>query len=194
RYWQVENEPLDPSGPAHRSIRPEFLASEIATTRAADGSRHPIVLNMFAHLYPLAAVLPWSRGDEQRAATLLELGDILGLDVYPSVSLRLLGFNLYFDFTGWDWTAAVQRLADQAHGRGKPAWIVEAQAEPWEPSAIVATRPGPTRSLGPDQAERILARLRDGGFDTVLAWGVEHWYMRRETHHDASWWDAGQLF
>ena len=42
----------------HRSIRPEFLASEIATARAADGNRHPIMLNMFAHLYPLASVLP----------------------------------------------------------------------------------------------------------------------------------------
>ena len=29
---------------------------------------------------------------------------------------------------------------------------------------------------------------------SFLLWGVEHWYMRRETQNDASWWDAGQLF
>ncbi len=190
-YWQVENEPLDRAGPHHWFIRPEFLEAEIATVRARDAHQHPVVLNMFVHLYPFASVLPWSRGDDDRADTLLQLGDILGLDVYPSVSLRLLGLDLYFDFTGWNWTSAVSRQAERAQRLGKEAWIMEAQAEPWEPSNVVATNPGPSRSLGPGEAESIFEKLRGSGFDTILLWGVEHWYMRKEVLNDASWWDAG---
>jgi hypothetical protein len=192
RYWQVENEPLDPAGPRNWFIRPAFLAQEIATVRAADPSGRPIVLNMFVHVYPFASLLPWSRGDERRAETLLGLGDVLGLDVYPSVSLRAFGLNLYFNFMGWNWAAAARAHAERAHARGKQAWIMEAQAEPWEPAQVVAAGPQPARSLNAAEAERIFERLRGSGFDTILVWGVEHWYMRKEVQQDSSWWDAGR--
>jgi hypothetical protein len=191
RYWQVENEPLDPSGPRGWFIHPEFLAQEVAAVRAADPSGRPIVLTMFVHVYPLASVLPWSRGDDRRAEALLDLGDVLGLDVYPSVSLHALGRDLYFNFLGWNWTAAARGGATRAHARGKHAWIMEAQAEPWEPARVVASGPGPARSLNPSQAERIFQRLRASGFDTILVWGVEHWYMRKAVQQDSTWWDTG---
>jgi hypothetical protein len=34
-----------------------------------------------------------------------------------------------------------------------------------------------------------VGQLHDLGFDTILLWGVEHWYMRRERHNDTIWWD-----
>ena len=39
-----------------------------------------------------------------------------------------------------------------------------------------------------------MTQLRDVGFDTILLWGVEHWYMRREVHQDALWWDQMLVF
>ena len=46
------------------------------------------------------------------------------------------------------------------------------------PFGVLADRATRTRILG----------------GTILLWGVEHWYMRRERHQDEVWWDQMLLF
>jgi hypothetical protein len=194
-YWQVENEPLDPSGPRGWHIGEGFLAREVELVRSLDPHNRPIVVNMFLDSPPLLAGLPpWREHNERRARAILEVADVLGLDLYPSRSFRVLGMNLYLDWSSWTWERPALELRKLAHAVGKDAWVIEAQAEPWEPARLVYTDARESRSVGPDTAAATFERLRTAGFGTILLWGVEHWQMRRQRHDDATWWDAMQPF
>ena len=81
-YWQVENEPLDPAGPRGWQIGPGFLAQEVELVRELD--RRPVIVTMFVEVNPML-LAPWRQQEvRSRAAMLLNLGDVLGLDLYPS--------------------------------------------------------------------------------------------------------------
>lgn len=196
RYWQIENEALEPAGPQRWTIGADYLAEAREVIRRLDTSRRPVVANLFAGVHPLASpALPWGRAGLEQAETLLGIADVLGLDVYPSIGVRVFGRDLYLNWSRWPWERALAPYLELAALRSKRAWVIEAQAEPWEPGQLVARQPGQARSLGPSGVENIFARLRGAGFDTVLLWGVEHWYMRRQEHADQSWWDlALRLF
>ena|SRR5687768_13680346 len=81
-------------------------------------------------------------------------------------------------------------IHQHAVDQGKDAWIMEAQAEPWEPSRLVYLDDGQSRSVRPGTAADTFGRLSTGGFGTILLWGAEHWYMRQERHDDRSWLDT----
>ncbi|MBI4491479.1 MAG: beta-galactosidase [Chloroflexi bacterium] len=184
--WQVENEPLDPSGPKQWRLGGDFLEREISAVRRLDWYNRPIVVNLFVAVDPLSFLLPL----DDRAETILRSADILGLDAYPIVGKRFLGVDFYLNWNGWAWERTLQRYAQLAAERGKTAWIVEAQAEPWEPGRVVNTARTPSPSLGPAGAAAIAARLRAVGFSPILLWGVEHWYMRKLVHGDSRWWQT----
>jgi len=185
-YWQVENEPPERAGPRRWRIGPDFLASEIALVRRLDG-RRPIVVNVFVRTDPLALLPPWRQRARARAARILGLADILGLDVYPALGARALGQDVSLHWRWWQWEVLLRDLQGVAAARGAPVWIVEAQAEPWEPGRVVYTDAAASRSVTPRTALATFQRLQDVGFGTVLLWGVEHWYARRALHGDATW-------
>lgn len=183
--WQVENEPLDPAGPHAWRIGEDFLRREVAALRALD--ERPIVVNMFVDA-PVAALLPWDAVARARARAILQVADVLGLDVYPSRGVRVLGHDLYLQFPLWSWRRPLVELQELAEQAGKPTWIIEAQAEPWEPARIVYTDRPRSRSVQPTGAAALYERLRREGFGTILLWGVEYWQMRRLRHEDDAWW------
>jgi hypothetical protein len=191
-YWQVENEPLDPAGPYGWQIDPDFLAQEVALVREIDA--RPIIVTMFVEVSPLL-LAPW-RQDEvrSRAAVLLGLGDVLGLDLYPNRSYRAHGNDWYLSWPAWMWKPTVAELQQLSQRMGRRAWIMEAQAEPWEPERLVYTDAPLSRSVRPNVAAAAVRQLEGLGFDTILLWGVEHWYMRRERHNDMIWWNQMLLF
>jgi hypothetical protein len=190
--WQVENEPLDASGPHYWWIGQEFLAEEVRLVRQLD--RRPIVVTMFLGVNPLMLVPRQRLTLEARAQALLGLGDVLGLDLYPSRAFHSFGRDWYFRWPTWIWDSTAATLRQLALDRGKHVWVMEAQAEPWEPTRIVYTDRSPSRSMQPPLAIAAIKRLEAIGFDTILLWGVEHWYMRRERLGDAGWWDAMSTF
>ena len=191
-YWQVENEPFDPSGEHRWRISEELLKEEIALLRRLDRRQRPIIATMWVKTHPLARL---DVGQRLRARRLLSLVDVLGLDVYPSVGQRVMGKNVYVDWSHWYWEAAAARLRRLAERLGKQAWVMEAQAEPWEPGHLVHVDPKPSRSMRPETAVQICERLRRAGFRDILLWGVEHWWMRVVRHRDSTWWDAmGRLY
>ncbi|MCC7106073.1 MAG: beta-galactosidase [Chloroflexi bacterium] len=187
-YWQVENEPLDETGPRRWRISADFLAEEVALVRRLDDRQRPIVVNMFVDSHPLVQLPPWRQSAQDRAEAILKLADFLGLDVYPSRGVRVLGHDVYLNWSRSAWQQSVIDLQAVARSDGKDAWIIEAQTEPWEPSHLVYVDPPASRGVVPNTAVSIFSRLRAAGFPTILFWGVEHWYMRRERFQDDQWW------
>jgi hypothetical protein len=189
--WQVENEPVNRSGPRWWWIGADLVRDEVATARKVDPGR-PIVLNAFAAFNARVDVAASRFGllrllgrdahrPEFEVAGLLQPGDVLGLDVYRRIGYRLLGGRRFTTSRGWRDNAA--RWHAWATSRGLRAWIVEAQAEPWEPDLGPGDAP---RSCTPGDVLETVGGLRDAGYDTILLWGVEHW-LARDAAGDGSW-------
>jgi hypothetical protein len=175
--WQVENEPLNVSGPHRRWIAPHILSQELAAVREADPGR-PVVLTAFAHFNRMLDMLSTPRG--QGAGRLLQLlspGEVLGLDVYLRIGRRQFGFNRVARADS-GWAVEAERWRRQAEASHREAWVTEAQAEPW----------GPAR-FDPNDLGILLEGLRGAGYQTVLLWGAEHW-LARSAAGDESWLEA----
>lgn len=187
--WQVENEPLDPAGPNHWVIDPEFLEREIALVRELDAHRRPIIVTMFVSGNPRLLLNP----RDPRVENILRHADVLGLDFYPRVGVKLFGRELYLSWSNWLWQFALDRYAGAAEARGKTAWVMEAQAEPWEPESLIPAPRDVSPGLQARGAAAIATRLHAAGFDPILLWGVEYWYARKLLHNDDSWDTAWSL-
>ncbi|MDP8921737.1 MAG: beta-galactosidase, partial [Chloroflexota bacterium] len=190
RYWQVENEPLAPVGPHDWRIGVEFLRREVALVRELDPLDRPIVINTYVRTHPFADLPPWKEDVAAKARAIVDLADIMGLDVYVARGFAVAGLDVYLDWSWWRWERDVLALRQLARDAGKPTWITEAQAEPWEPGLVVYTRPPPAASLTPSTAAYTATRLQAIGAETILLWGVEHWYMRLARYEDPRWWSA----
>jgi hypothetical protein len=193
KYWQVENEPLDPSGPMQWRIDSGFLAEEVGLVRSLDSSR-PIVASMFVDTSPAGWLPPWRDQVQDRARQLLGIADVLGLDVYPVRPIVTPQFQLALKWPVWVWERRVRGLQQFAEARGKPIWISEAQAEPWVPARLAYTGSSPSRNAAPGLTASTVDRLQADGFHTILLWGVEYWYMRFERYKDTGWWSGMQPF
>lgn len=196
-WWQVENEPLDRSGPGHRWLEVSLLAAEMDLIRSLDG--RPIALNAFGHLGPIADSIASNRWIDVGALldrgsrvardllALLRPGDVVGLDLYHRVGILLLG-RPHIVVAARNWLRVASRLRDQARGRGVETWVMEAQAEPWEPSAATTYNP---ISLSPAAMAATVREIVATGFDRVLLWGVEYW-LGAEHHGNDAWLRAGE--
>jgi hypothetical protein len=190
--WQVENEPLDAAGPHAWRIDAAFLAEEVALVRSLDAARQrPIVVNTFVDtqpgvLLPAARSALWSRAREALATA-----DVLGLDVYPSRTMRVFGSEVTVRWPAWIWSGLLAQLHELASAQGKDAWIVEVQAEPWTSAGGRLPPPAwPGAVVAPSSFERVIGRLEAAGYRTILLWGVEHWEAERSHDQDSSWWIA----
>lgn len=183
--WQVENEPLNRSGPKRWWIGPDFVAQEIAEVRRLDPTR-PLLLNGFAHFNLILDILSNPIGlGIGRLVSLIGPGDVLGLDVYVRIGFRLLGLEGVASATS-GWADQAARWRARAEAEGRQAWITEAQAEPWEATPATNLRP---RSFSPSDLTLIADRLRLGGFHTILLWGSEYW-LARAAAGDPRWVEA----
>jgi hypothetical protein len=189
--WQIENEPVNRSGPRGWWIGVDLVRAEIEAARKVDPDR-PIVLNAFAafnarvdvaasRFGPLRLLGRDAYRPEFEVASLLQPGDVLGLDVYRRIGYRLLGLRLFTTSRGWRENAA--HWHGRAVGAGRRAWIIEAQSEPWEPDPPAGQ---PHRSCTPEDMVETVEALRAVGYETILLWGVEHW-LAREAAGDESW-------
>jgi GH35 family endo-1,4-beta-xylanase len=162
KVWQVENEPLDPSGPKNCKISPELLMEEVETIRKVDNSR-------------LFLVTVWgndltTRGYYKAAA---QIGDIVGIDIY-------------FRYNGP--SDKDEKIKEVIKNMGKPVWITELQAEPWEPGEIVTKKKNP-RSCLPKHIIQNYKRVKDFGAEAIFFWGFE-WWLFRKVNGDDRWWRA----
>jgi len=189
RYWQVENEPLDRTGPGFWWMAPAFLKQEVKAVRSLDTQHRPVIITTVT--YP-NSLLRWFMYLFMRHNTVDEAfgaGDILGVNVYPVVGHRWFFKKSYY------WTTPKERreyLASilQRPTRGnKPVWVTEVQAEPWEPDQLVYTQWEQPPTGDPAIVDESLQELHDVGITTALLWGAEYWQFRKTRYDDSRWWD-----
>ena len=193
--WQIENEPFNRAGPKRLWIDAEFLRDEITSVRQLDGHHRPLIVNAFSHFNLVVDqasarqgldVRQWlgfeADSAERDGLSVLNRGDVLGLDVYTAIGYRFLGQD-HMSHADGDWPDRLARVRDLVRRQGKQAWITEAQAEPWESAANSYADP---KSTSPQAIRSIFANLKDAGFGTVLFWGSEYWLWRADLG-DSRW-------
>jgi len=190
--WQVENEPFNLSGRHRWWIEPSLVSREIAAVRELDSRQ--LVVNTFAHfdflndwlsrphrnLLDLVGPVP-----EQTALAVIGAGDVLGLDIYKHIGFQLFGVELVRTASA-DLAASAGRWLQAATQAGKEAWIIECQAEPWEPTMATYGTP---KTLDPPEVEEMYTQLRAAGYTTILLWGCEYW-LWRAGGQDTRWLDT----
>lgn len=161
-HWQVENEPLDPSGPENLSIDIEFLKKEIHAVKDIDP--RPVIVSLWGNDMK-------KRGTFAKAQV---LGDVVGLDLYYRQFVRRLFNKSYYrgpDLTDDDLRALLNKSK-------KPVWITELQAEPWEgnTAGYLGERPA---SMSPLLLRDNVERVSKLPAREVLLWGLEYWLLRQ---------------
>ena len=198
--WQIENEPFNQSGPNAWSIPRSVVRAEAEAVRSLDPKR-PLVVTSFAHFDDdldrsssrhqsgwkrrLGLALP----AEREALSVLHRGDILGLDVYPSIGWLEAGGRERVAHAAPDQLAAVARWQRIAREQGKRFWVTEAQAEPWEARRQTHADPLSTQ---PEAIAELVDRLSGMDVETILLWGSEYWLWRAD-NGDPRWLDAVSL-
>lgn len=161
-HYQVENEPLDPSGPDNLSIAESFLKQEIELVRKLD--KRPIVLTLWGNTLQ-------SRGFFKKAE---ELADIIGLDLYYKQFItQVFGKNFYKGPNQSD--SALEKLINSST---KPVWITELQAEPWEKDEAGYLSKNP-ESMNSKQLQKNIERAQKLPVHEILLWGFEYWLWQK---------------
>jgi hypothetical protein len=198
--WQIENEPFNRSGPQALWIPRRVVRAEAEAVRSLDRKR-PQLVTSFAHFDEgmdrsssrhqskwkrrLRLALP----AEREALSILHRGDILGLDVYPSIGWLDADGRNQVARAAPDQFAAVARWQRIAREQGKHLWVTEAQAEPWEARRQTLGNP---LSIQPEAIGELVNRLIGIGVETILLWGSEYWLWRAD-NGDPRWIDAVSL-
>lgn len=171
KYWQVENEPLDPSGPDKLSIMQEFLEKEIEAIKEIDKERK-IVVNVWAN------EMRWRKTFDK----VKNLADVIGFDLYYKIPV------ISKIYTGP--LSSDKYFKDIISKSEKPVWITELQAEPWEKSEEIF-RSQNTPSMSPEILRKNFARAAVLKPEAILFWGYEYWYWRK-TQGDERYWRTVQ--
>jgi hypothetical protein len=189
RYWQVENEPLDRAGARYWWISKRFLAREIELVKQLDDRKRPVIINVATYPNRFLRSLASLFAPYDAIRTAIPLCDILGLNVYPVVGPQFWWKKFYF------WTQREER-ADYFSGilkrvkrQGKKAWIIEFQAEPWEPGVLAHSEKERPPTGWPEMSRAHLSEFQAMDFETILLWGAEYWVFRKQRHEDPGWWD-----
>ena len=188
-YWQVENEPLDRTGPGYWWIGPAFLKQEVGLVRRLDARGRPIVITTVTYPNPLLRQFMYLFMRHDTIDEALELGDILGVNVYPVVGHRWFLKTSYYWTTPEERTAYLSSILKRPKRGKKPVWVTELQAEPWEPDQLVYTGSEQPPTGNPAIVQQNVQELRALEIDTILLWGAEYWQFRKARYKDSRWWD-----
>jgi hypothetical protein len=174
KVWQIENEPLNPSGPSWMRIDSKFLKKEVELVRKIDSDRR-VMISLWGNEIGMRWHLP-------KAAT---LADIVGLNFYLKHEFSIKG--KFIKYVGpMHSKKTVKNKIDQIRKKGKKIWITELQAEPWEPGEIVTKKKNPPSFL-PKHFRANLNYAKGIEPDVALLWGFEYWYWKK-LHGDLRYW------
>jgi Beta-galactosidase len=164
KYYQVENEPLDPSGPNNLSIPLSLLEDEIILVKSIDSKE--TIVNFWGN-------------------------DFIKRNLYPKVTdkVEIIGIDLYYNtpFLGHFYIGPKDKdskLAGIFNKLNKDLWITELQAEPWE-------RNGDNKytskalSINSSILKRNIKNALTIHPKVILLWGYEYW-LWMSAHGDNS--------
>ncbi len=170
--WQVENEPFLPFGECP-IFSANFLDEEIAAVKKI--SNKPIIITDSGE-FGL-----WFRAAKR--------GDIFGSTLYRYVWNRIFGYITYP--LPPSFFRLKQGLLKLFVGQ-KPIIVVELQAEPWTPRALVdIPLDEQFTHFNPERFRAVLQYIKGTGFDTFYFWGVEWWYWLK-TKGNSEMWDMAK--
>lgn len=155
-HWQVENEPLDESGPQNQVVPYPLLAEEVMQVRTHDA--RPIILTAWGNDYAQRDFL----------SSLASIGDVIGIDLYSRQHFRSE------DSHGYRGPQISYKEMRRSLSSFSPYWITELQAEPWEGSKA-AYRSKETPSSTPKLLRQTLQEAQQLEAQEILLWGFEYW-------------------
>lgn len=180
QVWQIENEPLDPSGDKWWRISKQFLKEEVALARKLDPKRQ-ILINLWGNELSKRKIYK----------KVLELADIVGFDLYLRHPIPFLKrFNRYIG--PLDSTKKIKDISNDIKQAGKQFWITELQSEPWEPGEIITNRINPPSFL-PKHLKQNYDYVKEFNPEAVLFWGFEWWYQKKIQGDTRYWKEAKKV-
>lgn len=162
-HWQLENEPLDPSGPLDMAIPEVFLRKEVVMLKNADS--RPVIVTLWGNDLKKRKLFP----------IVEKFADLVGIDLY------------YRQYQGERFGRSVYRGPDHADSylshliasTKKPVWITELQAEPWEKNNETYLTDSP-KSMSPLILAEHIKRAHVLPVKEILLWGFEYWVYRAQ--------------
>lgn len=164
-HWQVENEPLDPSGPEEESgpedstIPFNFLKKEVELVRKLDS--RPILLTLWGNDLESRQLFP----------DVSSISDLVGLDIYYKQPIKN-GSGYEGPRTNDNYLREIVRTSP------KEVIISELQAEPWEKEGSGYLSKNP-ESISPKLLESNLKKALSLGVKEIILWGFEYWCYRK---------------
>jgi len=169
KYWQLENEPLDPSGPNQEIIPLDFLKKEAKLIKNID--QRPIIITLWGNEIIKRDLL----------SKLTKITNYIGLDLY------------YKQFIGEIFAKSIYLRPLQSHKELKKYldkfpnlnfWITELQAEPWEKNAEAYFSDHP-KSISPQQLLKNFKQASLLGMDKIIFWGFEYCLWKKINGDDS---------
>jgi hypothetical protein len=149
KYLQIENEPLDKSGPRKLIVPVDILEKEILLARSL--SYLPILLTLWGNRSLTDA----------RIYRLGSLADIIGLDLYYQIPDGKGGY--------WGSADSTNKIGEIINSLSQPVWISELQTNPWKFSINKSWQEIYTKNI--TEANKLPV-------ETILFWGSEYWYSQ----------------
>lgn len=159
--WQIENEPLDPSGPDNRTIPIGLLTSEVFLVKRLDN--RPILLTIWGNDLKSRQLLPF----------ISPIAGCIGVDIYYRQYTRTLFGKNYYSGP----RTSHNYLKHIIHSSNKDIFITELQAEPWEENEKGYVSKNP-QSISPELLSENIKRAIDLGVSEIILWGFEYWYYQ----------------
>lgn len=161
--WQIENEPLDPSGPHNLTIPLEVIEKEYKIFKKIDPSRK-ILINIWGN----------DKRRDNNIKKVIKMTDIIGLDVYyKQFFKKYAGISLYLSPRG-----SLSSSSESIHKYNKPLWITELQAEPWEKNSKYYLSDSP-KSMNPKLLTENYLKVVELNPQAILFWGCEYWLWKK---------------
>lgn len=176
KVWQIENEPLDPSGPDNKSVDLKLLKDELGLVKNLD--KRKIMITFWGNDLI-------NRGLYKKILICKEI-DIIGIDLYLKQSKWITKWlPIYFGPSSS--LENLKEVTNEIRRKGKEFWITELQAEPWEPNQKLHESDNPP-SFSPTDFKRNLDYALSLSPNTILFWGFEYW-LSRKLKGDLRYWD-----
>ena len=170
KYYQIENEALDPSGPDNQKIPLSLLKKEINIVKKFDHKK--TIISLWGNELSRRKLLP----------KLAKTTDIIALDLYYQQFVKKI-FNKSFYMGPLD---SQKKLANLLSKIDQEIWIMELQAEPWEAGeqGYLAQNP---QSISPDKIKTFYQKASQLPISTIFFWGFEYWYYQSSQKNNNSY-------